>query len=220
MTYVMSDLHGELDRYNAMLDLILFSDDDTLYVLGDVIDRNAHGIEILRDVMRRTNVHLILGNHEQMMLDSFWSPNEYDARRLWKQNGGGNTYRTMVYRTPTEERLRILRFVQELPDHVEIEVNGHHFYLVHGYVGETHFDRIWCRPEPPPAEPPLPGKTVVVGHTCTYYFNMLVDGYDENAPFEIFYAPGLIAIDCGCGNATDLRRLACLRLDDLKEFYI
>ena len=36
----------------------------------------------------------------------------------------------------------------------------------------------------------------------------------------IIHAPGLIAIDCGCGNATDLRRLACLRLDDLKEFYI
>ena len=120
MTYVMSDLHGELDRYNAMLELIQFSADDTLYVLGDVIDRNAHGIEILRDIMRRTNVHLILGNHEQMMLDSFWSPNEYDARRLWKQNGGGNTYRTMVYRTSTEERLRILRFIQELPDHFPI----------------------------------------------------------------------------------------------------
>ena len=220
MTYVMSDLHGELDRYNAMLELIQFSADDTLYVLGDVIDRNAHGIKILRDIMRRTNVHLILGNHEQMMLDAFWSPNEYDARRLWKQNGGGNTYRTMVYRTSTEERLRILRFIQELPDHIELEVNNRLFYLVHGNVGETRHERIWDRPEPPPTEPPLPGKTVVVGHTCTYYLNILVDGYDENGPFEIFYAPGLIAIDCGCGNSTDLRRLACLRLDDLKEFYI
>lgn len=220
MTYVMSDLHGELDRYNAMLELIQFSAADTLYVLGDVIDRNAHGIEILRDIMRRTNVHLILGNHEQMMLDSFWSPNEYDARRLWKQNGGGNTYRTMVYRTSTEERLRILRFIQELPDHIELEVNGRLFYLVHGNVRETRHERIWDRPEPPPTEPPLPGKTVVVGHTCTYYLNILVAGYDENGPFEIFHAPGLIAIDCGCGNSTDLRRLACLRLDDLKEFYI
>lgn len=220
MIYVMSDLHGELDRYNAMLELIQFSADDTLYVLGDVIDRNTHGIEILRDIMRRTNVHLILGNHEQMMLDSFWSPNEYDARRLWKQNGGGNTYRTMVYCTPTEERLRILRFIQELPDHIELEVNGRRFYLVHGNIGETRHERIWDRPEPPPTEPPLPGKTVVVGHTCTYYLNILVDGYDENGPFEIFHAPGLLAIDCGCGNSTDLRRLACLRLDDLKEFYI
>lgn len=219
MIYCVGDIHGEISRWNAMLELIQFSDNDTMYVLGDVIDRNPHGIEILQDIMQRPNVHMIVGNHEDMMLQSFWSANDYDARRLWKYNGGGGTYRTMVYKIPTEERLRILRFVQELPDHLEIEVNGQHFYLVHGNVGDNRHDRIWGRPEPPPTEPPIPGKTVIVGHTCTYYLNVLVEGYDEEAPFEIFYAPGLIDIDCGCGNDTDARRLACLRLDDMKEFY-
>lgn len=37
--YVMSDIHGEADRFHAMLEKIHFSDDDTLYILGDVIDR-------------------------------------------------------------------------------------------------------------------------------------------------------------------------------------
>ena len=36
----------------------------------------------------------------------------------------------------------------------------------------------------------------------------------------LYFGNGLIDIDCGCGNKTELRRLACLRLDDLKEFYI
>lgn len=76
----MSDIHGEYDRYMAMLDLIQFSEQDTLYILGDVIDRKPGGIEILQDIMRRPNVHMIIGNHEQMMLDSFWSNNDYDAR--------------------------------------------------------------------------------------------------------------------------------------------
>ena len=220
MTYVISDIHGEILRWQAMLGLIQFSDEDTLYVLGDVIDRYPHGIDILLDIMRRPNVHMIVGNHEYLMLQAFWSSNNYDARGLRKYNGGGNTYRTMVYKIPTEERLRILRYIQELPDHLEIEVNGQDFYLVHGNVGDTRHDRIWGRPEPPPKEPPIPGKTVIVGHTCTYYLNAYADGYDENSLFEIFYAPGLIAIDCGCGNDTDLRRLACIRLEDGKEFYV
>ena len=37
---------------------------DTLFVLGDVIDRNPDGIEILKDLLARKNVELFLGNHE------------------------------------------------------------------------------------------------------------------------------------------------------------
>ncbi|WP_419013019.1 metallophosphoesterase [Dysosmobacter sp.] len=34
----MSDIHGDLDRFQKMLKEIAFSDADVLYVLGDVID--------------------------------------------------------------------------------------------------------------------------------------------------------------------------------------
>ena len=47
------------------------------------------------------------------------------------------------------------------------------------------------------------------------------DGNPYNSePFKIWYGDGIIDIDCGCGNKTDLRRLACLRLEDMAEFYI
>ena len=36
--YVMGDIHGEADRFHAMLKKILFSEDDVLILLGDVID--------------------------------------------------------------------------------------------------------------------------------------------------------------------------------------
>lgn len=219
MTYVLSDIHGEYDRWKAMLELIRFSDNDVLYVLGDVIDRKPSGLEILCDIMNRPNVQMILGNHEYMMLQTFWGVNDYDARRLWAQNGGGSTYRTMVYKTTTEERLRILRYIQDLPDHLELSVNGRTYYLVHGWIGETQYDRIWGRPEPPPIEPPIPGKTIICGHTCVYWLNLYAEDYKDERPFEIYFAPGMIAIDCGCGNDTDLRRLACLRLEDMKEYY-
>lgn len=215
MVYCMSDVHGEYYRYLAMLEQIRFSDEDTLYVLGDVIDRRPYGIAILQDIMQRPNIRMILGNHEKMMLDAFWSVNPFDARRLWKSNGGGSTFRKMVYGIPIEERLRILRFVQELPDHLDVEVNNQQFHLVHGLPADNTYDRIWSRPEPPPKEPLIPGKTVIIGHTCTYWMDLI-----EDRPFQIWHGPGLIDIDCGCGNLTKLRRLACLRLDDMQEFYI
>ena len=43
MIYVMSDLHGCFDKYKEMLSLIDFAPRDTLYVLGDVIDRGPDG---------------------------------------------------------------------------------------------------------------------------------------------------------------------------------
>ena len=215
MTYVISDIHGEILRWKEMLKLINFSDHDTLYILGDVIDRNAFGVEILQDIMKRSNVVMLLGNHEQMMLDTFCSNDPHRARRLWNRNGGGNTYRTMMYRLSKEQRMQILRFIQKLPDHLEIEVGGNNIYMVHGSTGETRYERIWGRPEPPPEEPPMPGKTVIVGHTATYWMDFV-----DDRPFKIWYGPDLIDIDCGCGSGSDMRRLACLRLEDMKEFYV
>ena len=49
-----------------MLDAISFSEDDVLYVLGDIVDRGDHPIKILQDMCLRPNVFPIMGNHEQM----------------------------------------------------------------------------------------------------------------------------------------------------------
>ena len=67
MIYVMSDIHGEYRKYIQMLEQIAFTKEDTLYVLGDVVDRGEYGLKILRDMMLRSNVIPILGNHEFMV---------------------------------------------------------------------------------------------------------------------------------------------------------
>ena len=68
MHYVMSDLHGEYEKYLEMLKKIKFTDDDVLYVLGDVVDRGKHPIKILQDMMQRFNVYPLIGNHDYMCL--------------------------------------------------------------------------------------------------------------------------------------------------------
>ena len=67
--YVVSDVHGEDDRWKAMLEKIHFSAQDTLYILGDVVDRGPHGVEILQEIMRTPNMKMLLGNHEFMCRD-------------------------------------------------------------------------------------------------------------------------------------------------------
>lgn len=64
MIYAISDVHGRYDKYVAMLRTINLRPDDTLYVLGDVVDRGPDPIGVLRDMAARPNVIPILGNHE------------------------------------------------------------------------------------------------------------------------------------------------------------
>lgn len=64
MIYCMSDLHGELDFFQEMLEQIHFSDTDHLYILGDVIDRGTGGVDILEQIMDAPNITMLLGNHE------------------------------------------------------------------------------------------------------------------------------------------------------------
>ena len=70
MIYVMSDIHGNSKRFDSVLKQINLQPEDTLYILGDVVDRYPDGIRILRRIMKMPNVKMLLGNHEYMMLES------------------------------------------------------------------------------------------------------------------------------------------------------
>ena len=74
MQYVMSDIHGNLENFESVLAQISLRPDDTLYILGDVIDRHPAGIRILRRIMEMPNVKMLLGNHEWMMLTGDSAP--------------------------------------------------------------------------------------------------------------------------------------------------
>ena len=64
MIYAVSDIHGLYDKYQQMLKKIHFTDDDVLYVVGDVVERGAEPIKVLKDMCMRANVIPILGNHD------------------------------------------------------------------------------------------------------------------------------------------------------------
>jgi len=105
MIYVTSDLHGfPLAEFERLLQRAGFGKEDFLFVLGDVIDRGEAGVELLRWLTEQSNVQLILGNHEAMLLSCdflFGEITEDTVRRLdldqlslminWMQNGAEPT---------------------------------------------------------------------------------------------------------------------------------
>ena len=71
--YVVSDLHGCYGSYIEVMKKL--TSKDHLYILGDVIDREPHGIKILQDIIRRQQqpernpqITFLMGNHEQQFL--------------------------------------------------------------------------------------------------------------------------------------------------------
>ena len=215
MVYCLSDIHGEFERFRRMLELIQFSGDDTLYVLGDVVDRGPDGVKALEYIMGQPNIQMLMGNHEWMCLAVLGPNSQAKAKNLWELNGGGPTYIELVENRNREERGSVLSFLEGLPVSLDIEVNDRKFHLVHGYPGETLEDQLWERPEAKMLLRPMRGKTVIVGHTPV----QLLLGREDEVPL-IWHGPGILDIDCGCGHMFPKRKFACLRLNDMKEFYV
>jgi len=213
MIYCMSDIHGEYELYLAMLERIGFSDADTMYVIGDVIDRGKRGVDVALDMMARPNAIFLQGNHEDMCLDLMLR-GLHHTRDRWFMNHGSPTRSDLVYRRSPEICSAVLQYFADAPSFLDVTVNKRRFHLVHGYPADTTHDRLWLRPDVS-APAPFPDTTVIVGHTPT----ILLNG-DDGGPLRVWQGDGVIGIDCGCGHKSPLARLACLRLDDMQVFYV
>ena len=93
-TYAISDLHGQYEIFEKLLEIIDFSDEDYMYVLGDAIDRGPNGVKILQKIKDAPNMDLLIGNHEFMMLNAV-DPNVKPKCNgqddvLWLYYNGGN----------------------------------------------------------------------------------------------------------------------------------
>lgn len=147
--YVISDIHGQYKSYKKMLRIIDFQPDDTLYVLGDVIDRGADGIKILSDMMKRDNVKLFLGNHELLMLDALKNLQEYrskdrddmDDMDLWLDpcNGGKKTYEAFLELSPKKKK-DIISYLENSYITYRIKIGTEKYHLSHAYVCEKKGD--------------------------------------------------------------------------------
>lgn len=140
MIYAMSDLHGCYDKFIGMLKKIHFSETDTLYILGDIVDRGADGIRLLLYLAERKNVICLRGNHDHTafrMLKYLKSPADspfadrlIENFQLWFYDGGNPTFEAFK-KLSEQAKKKVIAYLDSLPLFDEITVADRRFFLSH-----------------------------------------------------------------------------------------
>ena len=232
MTYVISDIHGDYAKYIRHLQTIDLRPADTLYSLGDVVDRGPEPMKVLLDMMSRPNVVPILGNHEftaayclRFLLKEITDDTvaglddvQWAALEEWFHNGGRTTL-AAFHRLSPKERLEVWDYLGEFSLYEEVSAGGRDYLLVHAGLENFSPDKpledyelhelVFGRPDY--GRPYYPNKYVVTGHTPT----QVIPGNPR--PGRVYRANNHIAIDCGCGYDGPL---AAVCLDTGEEFYV
>lgn len=232
MIYTISDLHGyPVEKLKQLLKLAGFSDDDYLFILGDVIDRNGDGgIGILQWLLTVTNATLLLGNHEAMLLTCEFVIDEISEETVanftkeklemlsnYIANGGDVTLRELR-KLPRETQRDIFEYLKECPLYETVTAGGKDFILVHAGLDNFRKDRklsdysvdelIWTWPEL--TDEYFDDVHTVFGHTPTRSLDPCCSG-------KILRTRTWTDIDVGAayGNEPVL-----FRLDDGKTFQL
>jgi serine/threonine protein phosphatase 1 len=90
-TIAVGDIHGCDVALAALIDMLQPAADDTLVILGDVVDRgpgSRGAIEQLLELQQRCRLALLMGNHDEMMIEAIRRGN---AMSTWLHLGGQQT---------------------------------------------------------------------------------------------------------------------------------
>ena len=226
MTYVISDIHGNYQKFKEMLELIRFSEKDVMYVLGDIVDYGNEPMELLCDLSMRYNVLPILGEHDYKAqrllceLDKIFSgeapaPEIMGEVSEWISDGGKSTIEGFK-ELDADMREGVLDYLADMALYEEVTVNGMRYVLVH--AGIADFDPDISLDEYMPEDfisEPLDANrtyydnaTIIVGHVPTK---------ELGANGRIVHGVRVKFIDCGASMGGTL---GCLCLENGEEFYV
>ncbi|AAK80731.1 serine/threonine protein phosphatase 1 [Clostridium acetobutylicum] len=218
--YVVSDLHGCYNKFTELLRLVRFSDKDELYIIGDIFDRGPEPLKILDYIYENKNVYLIKGNHEYMYQKYYEDKNP----DLWFLNGGKVTFNEIIKRGKSFND-KLYEYIKSLPIYKVVDNN----ILVHAqlhfppFYSELSIKEIlrfqleetvlWSRHNIG-KEKKIKGYNIICGHTP-------VQSIKNTTEVKILRRKNTFYIDCGCVYGDKAGgKLAMLRLEDFKEFYV
>ena len=229
MIYIMSDIHGNYSAFKQMLKEINFTDNDLLYIVGDLVDYGAESMELLCDVSMRSNVYPIVGEHDLAalkmlsgfvkMTQSGEAPDPAFAAEMkeWVMDGGAATLEG--FRALDEDMKEgVLDYLSDLALFEEITVKGTDYILVHAGIRNFTEDMVLDDLDPEdfiyegldPEKEYYEDKTIIAGHIHT-------SELPDADPDMIYYRNGTIFMDCGSDKNGPL---GCLCLDNGKEYYV
>lgn len=258
-TYCISDVHGHYSEFISLLEKIGFCGSDTLYVLGDIIDRGPDSLSML-DFATQTkrdysNIHYLIGNHEYMMNACLGrNSGTFSVSRTteWYFNGGKETAHIISKKRGPEWVINeLIPWIDSLQFYATPNVEGQKWMLVHagfdpimygtklikpsnqvvevanGFGVQNFHDMLWMRDDWLFSERLAPLPTVH-GHTMTIGFEDLLWDLSLVTGSKCSLSKNGILryknkIDIDAGASAGYRnggKLACLRLDDGKEFSV
>lgn len=210
MIYVTSDLHGlEITKLKALLKKACFNENDRLFVLGDVIDRqNDGGVAILIWLSEQPNAQLILGNHEAMLLSCDFVFNEITEESIKHFDKEQTELLNNYMLSGGDVTLKALRKLQNESPETLCHSGLDNFSPERSPADYTADELIWAWPEL--TDRYFDDCITVFGHTPT-------KSYGEKYNGKILKTDTWIDVDVGVPYGNDP---CLLRLDDLKEFYL
>jgi len=231
MTYVMSDIHGYYKQYKKLLNKISFTEEDTLYVLGDIVDRGPNPMNILLDMHMHVNIIPIMGNHDELALRAFIRLKKYSGKSYYTncEQGDAKLLRYWFYvydgentlsdyeKLSADKQKLIVDYILTFASHKIVNINGITYILTHSGLppGATpdnldSFSRYdYLRAEVNLSKI-LPKETILIsGHQPTF---LICDEYKG----RIYRTENQIAIDTGGGTGGTF---CCLCLETGEEFY-
>ena len=126
MRYIISDIHGEYSLFIELMQKIGFSENDELYICGDIIEKGDDSIKLLKLISEIPNVHAIRGNHEEAFLNYYYvlmrEKDDYDVVL--------NNLRDYIQGDGKLLTWEIVEFIESLPYYIETE----DFICVHAGV--------------------------------------------------------------------------------------
>lgn len=172
-TYVTSDAHGHLAALRQAVEASGFGEGDELYVLGDMIDRGPDPLGVISYVRGLPNTHVLLGNHEQLMLDAIEAvghPHDgfFDLSGIssydfgiwtdWTNNGGGTTL-TQLEQLGSEDYADVLSWVGGLATFACVRVGERTYALTHAGI-DPRMAGVWMSENPgaDPCDPEVLGE--------------------------------------------------------------
>jgi serine/threonine protein phosphatase 1 len=229
MQFIMSDIHGDYYRFFRMLKKIKFGTEDVLYIIGDIPNRGKQTFELLDYVMKTDNIIHIKGNHE-LFLQQYLEGN---PEIIFKYAGfGGKEVINELNAMDNERKEQYHSYLSKLPIYKVVDVNGVSYVLTHSgfmadkpaiYMQDGNIDIVssiekWCITSE---------YQYLISRDIHYIpwkirFPKLIVGHHPTAFLEcdgIFFSEKYIDIDNGL-NVVRGRKLACLRLEDMQEYYV
>ncbi len=220
--WAVGDVHGYADTLLALLDSLNLSSRDRVVLLGDLVDRGPRSCEVIRIARENPQIFSVLGNHEEMMLNSFDVDNieTMTAQQTnWFYVGGRATNQSYIDEFTNSQgdiddfdlRMRVgkdLAWLDSLPHHIVLD----DFRLVHaGYSpwdGDLDLQSadtlMWIRGEFHNSITPVDEKrTVVFGHSTVLGFGLKqTEIWKSEAELENS-RPAAIGIDSCCYGGKD-----------------